>query len=550
MALRAASVVVVVALVTTIVTLAPGAALAAPSEVRHRSPTDAPIIDRFRPPPRPWMSGNRGIDFGTEPGAPILASADGRVVFAGPVAGALHVTILHDDALRTSYSFVASITVAVGDRVRVGDVVAVAGGPFHFGVRTPDGTYLDPELLLAGRLRPSVHLVPGTEDGLEPLDTDERSSLLDTVIGGGVAAARSLGTASATMNSLLLHYAVELHPMTHAQRVADVLREWERTRSTCTDASIRVPVRDERRVVVLVSGLGTASTGNTALEIDTSSLGYAPTDVVPFSYSGGRAPRPAGVRAVTTPTPDPFRAIPETPFDAIDSQRSLSESADRLAVLLQEVAAAEPGVPIDVIAHSQGGVVARLAVERAGDDGRLPDEVATLVTIASPQQGAPLATAVTALDRAPGGTAALSQVRALGLADELDDRRPAIGDLAETSTTLAELHARRVPDRVRFVTIGGSGDVVVPGTSSTDPTADAAVILPTGVSTTAHGSMPSTPAATREIGLAVAGLGPTCRSLGSVLTSALVAETVRWAETGLGAVAASALAGAPVPSAD
>ena len=88
MALRAASVIVVVALVTTIVSLAPGAAaLAAPSEVRHRSPTDAPIIDRFRPPPRPWMAGNRGIDFGTEPGAPILASADGRVVFAGTVAG-------------------------------------------------------------------------------------------------------------------------------------------------------------------------------------------------------------------------------------------------------------------------------------------------------------------------------------------------------------------------------------------------------------------------------------------------------------------------------
>lgn len=509
------------------------AAAAATTTVQYRAPSDAPIVDRFRPPPERWMAGNRGIDFGTEPGAPIVASADGKVVFAGPVAGALHVTVVHDDGLRTSYSFVASVGVAAGDRVRRGDVVATAGGPFHFGVRAPDGTYLDPELLLAGRLRPTVRLVPGTDDGLDALGASERQSLLEIVVGGGVAAAASVRDGASDAAALLALYAGELHPATHAWRVADSITTWMGTRSSCTDASVPVPAHDQRRIVVLVSGLGTSSGSNTAMEVDTDALGYSPADVVPFSYSGGRAPR----RATIAATDDPFRSIPQTTFGPLDSQQSISDSADRLSELLTQVAAAQPGVPIDVVAHSQGGVVARLAVERSGDDGRLPPSVASLVTVSSPQQGAPLASAVVALQHAPGGTTALSLVRSSGAADELDDRRPAIGQLAQTSSVVAELQERQVPDRVRFVTIGGSGDLVVPGSASSDPRADATVLLPTSIGTAAHGSLPSSPAGTREIGLAIAGRGPTCQGLGTTLASAVTAEAVRGGEAAV-AVAA------------
>ena len=532
---------------------APHAAAAAPADVAYRAPSAAPIVDRFDLPPERWMPGNRGIDYGTDAGAPIAAAADGRVVFAGAVGGTLHVTVLHADGLRTSYSFVASIAVSVGDRVRVGDVIAIADGPFHFGVRTPDGTYLDPEAVLAGSVHPTIRLVPGTDDGLDALRASEGRSLFDVLVGGGVAATHALASWSAEANSLLVHYAIELQLGTHVARVLDAVREWIDDRSTCTDASTAVPPPTERRIVVLVSGLGTSSASNTALEIDTATLGYAPADVVPYSYNGGRAPRPRAaspIVPVVDPASDPFRAIPQTEFASTDSQQSLSVSADQLAVLLQEVAAAQPGVPIDVIAHSQGGVVARLAVERAGDAGRLPASVASLVTVASPQQGAPLATSVAALHDTPGGAAALSQVRAAGLGDGLDDRLPAIEGLGETSGISTELHQRRVPDRVRFVTIGGSGDLVVPGTTAIDPTADASVVLPTDVGTAVHGTMPSSPAATREIGLAIAGRGPTCRSLGSVVTGAITAETVRWGEASLGAALVGGLGTAPVPPGD
>ena len=44
-----------------------------------------------------------------------------------------------------------------------------------------------------------------------------------------------------------------------------------------------------------------------------------------------------------------------------DTQQDLRVSGRRLADLVEQVAAAHPGVPIDLLAHSQGGLVARLA---------------------------------------------------------------------------------------------------------------------------------------------------------------------------------------------
>ena len=536
---------------SVLVGLTPVAAAASSPLGDYRPPSDAPIVDHFRPPPKPWMAGNRGVDYGTEPGAEVWAAGDGRVIFAGQVGGQLHVTIEHPDGLRTSYSFLESISVPLGDQIDAGDALGIAGGPFHFGVRAPDNSYLDPEALLAGSLRPSVRLVPGTDQGLERLGVQERRSLLETLLDDGVAALSAAASISSRTSTLLAHYVVELNPETHAARLAYAVGKWFKDRRACTESSTPVPSHTSRRIVVLVSGLGTASDSNTAWEIDTKSLGYADTDVVRYSYKGGQAPRVGSdqgspVRSVAS---HPLDAIKTRPFDAADSQQSIGTSADHLGALLQSVAIAQPGVPIDVVGHSQGGVVARLAVERSGAENRLPSEVETLVTVSSPQQGAPLATGVVALGDTPGGAAALSQLRAAGVAENLDNRLPALADLAETSATMDELHTRQVPRGVRFVTIGGSGDLVVPGSTAGDSAADASIILPTPMGKEAHSSLPSTPVATREIGLAVARMGPTCQSFGVAVSGFLTAETVRYGETIASATAAIGAGVLPIPPA-
>lgn len=127
------------------------------SEV-HSPPVDAPIVDYFRPPEESWLAGNRGLEYDTEIGQTVRASAGGVVTFAGQVGGRLFVTVQHGPELRTTVGFVQHILVSAGDLVVLGQPIATAGESIHFTARR-NGSYIDP-LLLFGRIRVVVRLVP------------------------------------------------------------------------------------------------------------------------------------------------------------------------------------------------------------------------------------------------------------------------------------------------------------------------------------------------------------------------------------------------------
>lgn len=136
---------------------------AAATEVAYVAPVDAEILDRFRAPPSPYGPGNRGVDYATTPGAPVGAAAPGVVVFAGPVAGSSHVTVLHADGIRTTYAFLASVSVRRGQRVAAGEEVGRAGESLHWSARA-GAAYLDPlALVAAGRGSGRARLVPDDE---------------------------------------------------------------------------------------------------------------------------------------------------------------------------------------------------------------------------------------------------------------------------------------------------------------------------------------------------------------------------------------------------
>lgn len=144
-----------VALVATVVVASPATAQTAP---RYRPPVIGAVVDHFRPPWRPYGPGNLGIDYRTEPDAVVVASSPGVVAYAGRVGADLYVVIAHGDGLRTTYGFLASISVRPGSGVVAGQPIGTSSGLMHFGVRR-GSTYLDPERLVrGGRLRP--RLVP------------------------------------------------------------------------------------------------------------------------------------------------------------------------------------------------------------------------------------------------------------------------------------------------------------------------------------------------------------------------------------------------------
>jgi murein DD-endopeptidase MepM/ murein hydrolase activator NlpD len=156
------------ALLAAALTLVLGLGGPSPSHepVRYTPPVDAPVVDRFRPPPTPYAAGNRGIDYDTDVGQPVRAAAPGEVVFAGAVGRTRHVVVLHADGLRTSYSFLLDVLVRRGQRVDRGAVVGTAADRLHFGVRTADDAYLDPLAVLG--VHPPLHPRLVRDDGHGP----------------------------------------------------------------------------------------------------------------------------------------------------------------------------------------------------------------------------------------------------------------------------------------------------------------------------------------------------------------------------------------------
>jgi murein DD-endopeptidase MepM/ murein hydrolase activator NlpD len=113
------------------------------------------VLAPFRAPATPYSPGHRGIDLAAEPGATILAPAEGVVSFAGPVAGRDIVAIDHGGGVVSAMEPVGAL-VTVGTIVRAGDVIGTvsSGGHcdarcVHFGVRV-HGEYVSPYLFFGG----------------------------------------------------------------------------------------------------------------------------------------------------------------------------------------------------------------------------------------------------------------------------------------------------------------------------------------------------------------------------------------------------------------
>lgn len=165
------------------------------------------VVRGYDPPPRPWLSGHRGVDLAARPGQPLFAAGAGRVGYVGRLAGRGVVTVVHG-ALRTSYLPVRPAVrpgqrVAAGQRLGVVEDVRGHCGQMlclHWGLRR-GLTYLDPLSLLG---RGPVRLLPiGTSGPSARLrsraaPTAARATARATARGGSLDRGRSMILTSAT----------------------------------------------------------------------------------------------------------------------------------------------------------------------------------------------------------------------------------------------------------------------------------------------------------------------------------------------------------------
>jgi triacylglycerol esterase/lipase EstA (alpha/beta hydrolase family) len=508
------SIVALLVVATLIVFAAPAAATpkeGAPGAVAYSPPVDAPVSDPFRPPSTPYGPGNRGIEYATAADTTVVAAADGTVRFAGVVAGRRWVTLSHDDAVRTTYGPLAEFSVSLGDRVRRGDPVGTSAGALLFTARVGEA-YIDPASLF-GSGPPRVYLVP------EPIDPAMRpkDSRGGWSVPGGDALLSAIDWERRHLEAVP-GFLLSLTPAPAVVSAMDALTDWQQEQERCTSASVNPPPPTGRRFAVLVAGLGSSSTSAAVADVDTATLGYGNGDVVRFSYAGGRVPSDHEIAAE-------LDAIDVADYGPRDTVGDLELAGHRLvAVLLQVANAAPAGVPVDVIAHSQGGLVTRLALaELATSHPGALAHLGVVATLGTPHGGADLAGLVRAAAANPLDPLGFDAVQAVaGLPISPDDA--AVQQMTPGSDLLTTVAATPPPPGVTFVSVAARGDLVVPSPRAHLDGATNVVVPVDGVG--AHDQLPGSPAVTREIRLAIAGLGPSCESAADAVFDAVSGRLV------------------------
>jgi Peptidase family M23 len=568
-------------------------------------PVDGAVVRPFEQPASVYGVGHRGVDLAAAPGTPVRAANDGVVSFAGTVAGTLHVTITHAGNLRTSYSFLSAVSVRTGQVVARGDIVGAAGGAgaepgdphhgagmLHFGLRIGD-RYVDPMVLFRPTdLTHLVRLVPAEDPRESPWSpAAERRELqtslqlpapaglpapnavaddasfgsgiplvgaaVDAVcdVGGWLGDAAttalddglayldsatamsstvleglrgSLGVAIASMRSLSAELAAAVARTPAGTLALDVVAIGRRFADTVTaDCSDDAPPADgtggDAHRVMVVAGInsaGAAGDRGPTVGLDVQALGYHADEgeIRYFSYAadGGA-------------------------YTADATHGPIERAAARLRAQLRAMQREQPGREVDLIAHSQGGVVVDYFLTHGYHpaDATLPP-LGTVVTLSSPHEGAPLATAGAKVRDTVVGRAALDAVE--GASPLPPPSSPAVRELAEGSPLISHLWDDGVPDHVDFTTIGAAEDAVVPADHTSVPGATEATVAVDDVNQ--HRAIVSDPDALRAVRAALEGRAPPCVGLTTAIRSAVAPVVISRVEHTVGSGAAAALGGA------
>ncbi len=491
--------------------LGPGIAVAGAEWIE---PIAAPVVDPFRPPSTRYGRGNRGLEYGSSDGLDVVAVDAGRVVFSGMVGRHRHVVVDHGSGLRSTYAYLESSAVTRGQALRQGQRVGRAASGFHLTARLGD-VYVDPALLFAG-----AEVVMALTESLPPSILLPEPNRLSHPSRPNVF--RGLWTLGNSVHSLRL-----------SQVLLDTVAATETWyRQDCS--AVGGPGNEgdlnqfsqsgDGRILIQVGGLGSQAGEASIGTLDAPSLGYDRDSIVGFSYAGGCTPEPFGLGQ---PSPHSLTSDLATndldgpgasSYEAADTYQSTSISASRLADLIELTAEARPGQPIDIAAHSLGGVVTRRALEilderrAAGTlaEGAMPSVV---VTIGSPHGGVPLADgAEIASDRLAGS------VLPMVAPDWIESE--AVREVSRSGPDGLD-EPGLPPDGVRVVAIAGSGDLIVPAPAAIWPGATNVLILPSEGAAVGHSDLSSHPDVAVEFGLALGGLAARCVSLVDVLAGTI-----------------------------
>jgi alpha-beta hydrolase superfamily lysophospholipase len=271
---------------------------------------------------------------------------------------------------------------------------------------------------------------------------------------------------------------------------------------------------------MIVAGLDSSITdGGPSSALPADALGYEAAEVSYFSYA-----RDGG---------DYARA---------DTEGSIRIAARRLGAQLRALERREPGREVDLLGHSQGGVVVAEFLTHVYDasDPSYPP-LGTVVALSAPFGGTPIATAAAGAARTSVGRAAVDAGNAV--ADQLgvslpDAQSAAARDLAENSSFTRHLEASKLPDQVQLTAIGASTDFLVPARLAARADARTTVVVPYGLN--GHSAIVTDPSALMATRAALERRPLPCRSLASIVAAEVVSTGIVTGERAAGTAIALA----------
>ncbi len=498
-------------------------------------PVTGGVVDPFDAPRSRFGAGHVGVDLAAPPETAVHAAGPGVVSFAGSVAGARHVVIAHAGGLRTSYSFLATIAVPRGARVEAGEIVGTSGGTWaghdrtvlHVGLRSGD-EYVDPMLLFGPvDLATVVHLAPTTDPPRPVSGTRERRGLLAGLVHGVGAVVHGAGAALAATARAggrvmvdgrdalvaagggIKRFAESRFSMQAA--IARGLSTWWSQQGECDS---HAPAADgsggsDHRVMIIAGLDSSITNGGASTALPAGRLGYESKDVSYFSYAGDGGD-----------------------YTAADTEGSLRIAARRLGAQLRELERREPGREVDLIGHSQGGMIMTeffAHVYHPSDPAYPP--LGTAVAMGSPLGGATGATASASLRRSAAGRLALDAAHAAGAPDPDAE---SVAELNKQSGFSQASRAEHLPPVVDLTSIGAAQDVIAPAGDTTRAGAQNRTVIPHSLN--GHPGIVTDDSALATTRAALEGKPLPCQSLTTILTGEVVSTAIAMTERRIGDV--------------
>lgn len=524
-----------------------GACFALPA---FQPPVSGPLTKKFEAPSTPYSSGHRGIDFAVGVGTPVRASADGVVTFSGPVGGAgLFVSIDHGAGLVTTYSFLSATEVSKGARVKRGQLVGSSGlghpddptPALHFGAKL-EGRYIDPAALLLSDLEDIsdflalAPIAPSDPAGETPAGLDgpaAGSSVQQVSKPGDGLVAKGMRWIKGRLSTIA--GAFEL-AASYAKGAVEQLACSNSGGVTPPDIPSTqafhkgeaAPSPPNSNIVVAVAGIGSATSVTAGGDIssnasmynsDLASLGFDEASIFHFSYRG---------TAFKT-RDDRYRF--HEPYAKQDTFLSIRYSAFLLAQQIERIHKLHPNKTIDLVAHSQGGLVAQYYLSwfyRPDLPGG--PRIGSFISIATPHHGADAAQFHRRLTTSEGGLLLLDGWDTIAASTGLPKPdSPSVLEMDESSVFIRQLNENWRPEKVPTTAIAATFDLVVTPQHSRLPSANNYTAdLPMAPSSLflAHSAVVEAPDTKAILYNALAGRPSACTSLRNAVADHTVGRVI------------------------